>query len=305
MIRDRDTMGVARKIVQNMFRTAEWRLGVDDPVLSEKLPKKPAETAWLGEVLERSMELESVLPEELSKSSGELAAEDAAQYADGQKETVRRSDPLGAIGGKAAGRNDVMDVGMMLKVLAPGMEHAKKPDLCSQMLRVAGEFEQRRCAASEEQIVKQPLVLQDKSREFMRQGEYDVEVRNWQQFSRSLSHPSGACVPLAPWTVPVPARVVRDGLMAAARALITMAAQGRSAASDEGIEHLAMLPCKVWSVVLPESVACCADDVGHLKGRPAHRFFFSLERFTSPAPDTSIASSGLGTACRWRRDKWR
>jgi hypothetical protein len=33
--------------------------------------------------------------------------------------------------------------------------------------------------------------------------------------------------------------------MAAARALITMAAQGRSAASGDGIEHLAMLPCKV------------------------------------------------------------
>jgi hypothetical protein len=33
--------------------------------------------------------------------------------------------------------------------------------------------------------------------------------------------------------------------MAAARALIAMAAQGRSATSDDRIEHLAMLPCKV------------------------------------------------------------
>jgi hypothetical protein len=33
--------------------------------------------------------------------------------------------------------------------------------------------------------------------------------------------------------------------MAAARALITMSAQGRSAAADDGIEHLAMLPRKV------------------------------------------------------------
>ena len=191
------------------------------------------------------MELELVLLEKLAKSGGELAAEYAAECADGQEEAVRRSDPSGAIGSKAASRNDVVDVGMMLKVLSPSMEHAKKPDLCSQMLRVAGEFEQRRCAGTEEQIVKQPLVLQDKSREFVRQGEDDVEVRNWQQLNRSLSHPSDACVPLAPWTVPVPARVVRDGLMAAARALITMAAQGRSAASGDGIEHLAMLPCKV------------------------------------------------------------
>ena len=33
--------------------------------------------------------------------------------------------------------------------------------------------------------------------------------------------------------------------MAAARALITMTSQRRSAAADDGIEHLAMLPCKV------------------------------------------------------------
>jgi hypothetical protein len=107
------------------------------------------------------VELELALPEELTKSGGELAAEDAAECADGQTETVRRSDPFGAIGSKAAGRNDVMDVGMMLKVLSPGMEHAKKPDLCAQMLRVAGEFEQRLCAGSEEQIVKQSFVLQN------------------------------------------------------------------------------------------------------------------------------------------------
>ncbi len=93
--------------------------------------------------------------------------------------------------------------------------------------------------------------------------------------------------------------------MAAARALITMAAQGRSATSDDGIEHLAMLPCKVCSVVLPIPVACCSDDVGHLEGGPAHRFCSFLERFTALGLDTSIASRGLGTACRWRRDKWR
>ena len=191
------------------------------------------------------MELELVLPEELAKSGGELAAEYAAECADGQEEAVRRSDPSGAVGREAAGRYDVMDVGMMLKVLSPGMEHAKKPDLCSQMLWVAGEFQQRRCAGSEEQIVKQPLVLQNESREFVRQGEDDVEVRYRQQLRRSRRHPSGTCVPLASWTVPIPARVVRDGLMAAARALITMAAQGRCATSDDRIEDLAMLPCKV------------------------------------------------------------
>jgi hypothetical protein len=70
---------------------------------------------------------------------------------------------------------------MMVKVLSPSVEHAKKPDVRTQMFRVAGEFEQRRCTRSEQQIVKQSLVLQGYSREFVRQREDDVKVRDRQQ----------------------------------------------------------------------------------------------------------------------------
>ena len=79
-----------------------------------------------------------------------------------------------------------MYVRMMLKVLAPGMEHAEKPDLCTQMLWIAGKFEQRRRAGSEKQIVKQSLVLQGESRKLVRQGENDVKVRDGQQFRLAL-----------------------------------------------------------------------------------------------------------------------
>lgn len=93
--------------------------------------------------------------------------------------------------------------------------------------------------------------------------------------------------------------------MAALHAPIAMPAQGCSATTGKGVEHLAMLPRKVGSVVLPESVSRGADDVGHLKGKPIHRFCNFLERCTSLGLETSMASSGLGTACKWRRDKCR
>ncbi len=93
--------------------------------------------------------------------------------------------------------------------------------------------------------------------------------------------------------------------MAAANALITMTAQCRGAAADDGIEHLAMRPCKMRLLLFPKAVARSTDDVGHLKGGPAHRLIFLLERFTSSGLVTSMASSGLGIACRWRRDKCR
>ena len=79
-----------------------------------------------------------------------------------------------------------MYVGMMLKVLTPGMKHAKKPDICSQVLRIPSKFEECRCTSSEKQIIKQPLVLQGESRELVRQGEDDVKVREGQQLRPAL-----------------------------------------------------------------------------------------------------------------------
>ena len=93
--------------------------------------------------------------------------------------------------------------------------------------------------------------------------------------------------------------------MAAVDALIAMTAQCRGAATDDGVEHLAMRPRKMRLLLFPEAVARSTDDVGHLEGGPAHRFINLLERFTSSELDNSIASSGLGIACRWRRDRWR
>src|SRR5215469_18601444 len=52
---------------------------------------------------------------------------------------------------------------------------------------------------------------------------------------------------------PHKARVERDGLMAAASALIEMTAQCRSAAANDGIKYLAMHPCKVRLVLVPKS----------------------------------------------------
>jgi hypothetical protein len=62
------------------------------------------------------------------------------------------------------------------------MEYAEESDVRSQVLGIAGQFEHRRGAGAKEQIVEQPLVLEDESGQFVRQGEDDVEVRHGQQF---------------------------------------------------------------------------------------------------------------------------
>jgi hypothetical protein len=96
-------------------------------------------------------------------------------------------------------------VGMMVKVLSPSVEHTKKADICTQMFWIAGKFEQRRCTSSEQQIVKQSLVLQHERREFVGQGEDDVKVRDGQQLSPALGEPTGAGAALTRGAVPITA----------------------------------------------------------------------------------------------------
>src|ERR1035441_9769190 len=101
-------------------------------------------------------------------------------------------------------------MGMVIEVLSPGMENAEESYVGSEVLRIASQFEHRCGAGAVEQVVKQSLVLEYKSREFMWQSEDNVEIRNGQQFSRARSQPFCTRVPLALGTVPVAARVERS-----------------------------------------------------------------------------------------------
>ena len=53
---------------------------------------------------------------------------------------------------------------VLFEVLSPRMEHAEESDVSSEVLWIAGKLEQRSGAGAEEQIVEQPLVLEDQSR---------------------------------------------------------------------------------------------------------------------------------------------
>ncbi len=90
-------------------------------------------------------------------------------------------------------------MGMMLKVLSPSVEHAEESDIGAKVLGTASQFEHRRGAGTVEQVVEQPLVLENKSGERMRQREDDVEVRHGQQFGRARCQPFCARVPLGTW----------------------------------------------------------------------------------------------------------
>ncbi len=105
------------------------------------------------------MELECASMECVAESGYELAAEDAAEHADGKKEGSAGGDPSGVIRCEAAGGNYAVDMGMKLQALVPAVEHAEETDLRSKMPGIASDLKQGLSAGVKEQVVDEPLVL--------------------------------------------------------------------------------------------------------------------------------------------------
>jgi hypothetical protein len=85
---DSHAMGVCAEIAQGMLGTTEGALGVDDPVVTEQGSQPSREDARLGKVQECSVEVKIAGMKGGLQSSDELAAKDAAEYLDGQKEAA-------------------------------------------------------------------------------------------------------------------------------------------------------------------------------------------------------------------------
>ena len=70
-------------------------------------------------------------------------------------------------------------------------------------------------AGAKQQVIKHRLVALAKRIQLMRQSENNVEVRHAEQFLLAGGEPALARLRLALRAVPVPAGVIRDGLMTA------------------------------------------------------------------------------------------
>ncbi len=186
----------------------------------------------------------------------------------------------------------------MLQVLSPGVQHAEKADFCSEVLWISRDLDECFGAGSEQQAVQSLLVLQSQRRQLMGKREDEVEVRHRKQVFGPLREPLFAGVGLALWTMPVSARVIGDGLMAASGTPVEVPSESCRAAVADGFKHFQLWPAEMVPVSFDEAVARRADDVGHLEGGPVHFFLRSGERRIVSGLLTCRSSSGLATACR-------
>jgi hypothetical protein len=89
----------------------------------------------------------------------ELAAKDATEHLDGKKEIVAWFDPAGVIDRQAAVGYRAMYMRVKFEFLTPGMQHAEEANLCAEVFRIAGNFEECFCTGSEQEIVDDLLIL--------------------------------------------------------------------------------------------------------------------------------------------------
>jgi hypothetical protein len=208
--------------------------------------------------------------EGLAESGDKLAAENTSQHLSGEEEAVARVDPALVIGGKATGRNDVMDMGMMFQLLIPTVEHAEEADFGAEMAGIARHFQQGLGACPDQEIVDDLLVLQGQRGEPPRKGEDDMDVGGRQKFAAARLQPAVASGGLTLGAVPISARVVRDGAIPAAGTLIAMPAERGGAATLDGRQDLAVLGGQPGAAAFDEFLPCHADEIGHLQGWPVH-----------------------------------
>jgi hypothetical protein len=142
LVGDSDAVGVASEVLENLMGAAEGRFGIDDPVFGagDFPPASPGGST--GQGLELAMEGEFSLVEGLLEIAEELASKQTAQGTDGEEETGTSGDPSSTVPGQPSARDHPVHMGVMEQVLAPGVQHEQKTDVCSEMLRIPGEGEE-------------------------------------------------------------------------------------------------------------------------------------------------------------------
>ena len=88
---------------------------------------------------------------------------------------------------------------------APGVQHGGEADARAQMLRVAGDGDERLGGGPEQEVVDGGLVVERDGADWSRQGEDDVVIRNRQQLGLAVFEPLPRRGRLALRAVPVAA----------------------------------------------------------------------------------------------------
>jgi hypothetical protein len=154
------TRWVPAEIAKYLHRPAERPLGIDNPICPKQSTQESGEAFGIGQMLKAPAEMQLVAAKGSSKTGDKLAPEHSTEDFNRQEEWIAGTNPLRMIRRQAAGGNCVVHMGMVQQVLSPGVENAEESDLGAEMPGIGGHLQKSGRRGTEEQIVKDPLVLQ-------------------------------------------------------------------------------------------------------------------------------------------------
>ena len=120
--------------------------------------------------------------------------------------------------------------------LAPGVKDAQHTDLRTEMPRIGCDLAKGRGARLEEPGVQPRTIPIGQWQQRMRQREDDVHIRHVEQIALAGAEPALPRLRLTLRTMPVPTRVIGDGLMAASVTPIEMAAERGGPTARDGAQ---------------------------------------------------------------------
>src|SRR5216684_1373520 len=200
----------------------------------------------------------------------ELSAKDVTEHRDGKEEIVAWFDPARVIGRQSTGWHHTMYMRVGREFLTPGMQNTEEADFSTEVFGIAGHFEKSFRTGAKQETVEDLLVLQDQRGQMTRKREDHMDVARWEKLLATCCEPAIASSCLTLWAVPISARVVGDGAMSAASALIEMSAERGGATPRNRQEHFDVLPGDPLTASFDEGVSRSADQIGHLEGWPVH-----------------------------------
>ena len=150
--------------------------GEHHPLLVAHVCEQPLPRHGLGEILTATCEGQVALAIEVGQSCEVQSPKAAREDTDGQEEVRPTREPLGPVRRQASRRQDTVEMGVMVELLAPGMEHGEPADLCAEMLGVPGDVLKRLRDRAKEEPIEQTRVLQRQGTQVVRQGKDPMDV---------------------------------------------------------------------------------------------------------------------------------
>jgi len=194
----------------------------------------------------------------------EFGTKDLGKSFHREQEILRGTQPGALIGRQGACGDEIVDMGMIGEIAAPGVQNAEHADLSTEEARILRQELGGSCGGTEEQIIEQGLMAACQGTQGSRDGEGEHEVGDAQEQVLLSLKPLLGLLVLAFGAVAVAAGMVAVADLVALGTGVELSAESLGAAGLNRMHSPAVRREQLVGVLLAIGRAVAAEDVGQL-----------------------------------------